>query len=175
MAFQIEQYLFENSFGLIRRKYKLGLKFANSMGILPHEVKHYSIQLEVNPNVTRVLLLCLVIMSLSVQLVGRQAFAMTTTAHHTDKAVHTESDLHDLMHFLAEPHTHNDQSEDGFSLDDSAEGRLHVFADLNFSLQLLLPMEQSLVALPRTETALFYIPQLWNSLPPDGLRRPPRF
>ena len=114
-------------------------------------------------------------MSLSVQLVGRQSFAMTTTPHHTDEVVHTEPDLHDLMHLLAEPHTHNDQSEDGFSLDDSAEGRLHVFADLSFSLQLLLSMEQPLVSLPRSETAMFYIPQFWNSLPPNGLRRPPRF
>ncbi len=120
------------------------------------------------------MLLCLVIVSLSVQLIGRQAFAMTTT-NHTEEVAQTEPDLHDLMHLLAEPHTHDDPSEDGFSLDDSAEGRLHVFADLNFSLQLLLPMDQWLVSLPRSETAVFYTLQLWNNLPPDGLRRPPRF
>lgn len=97
------------------------------------------------------------------------------TTNHTEEVAHTEADLHDLMHLLAEPHTHNDQSEDGFSLDDSAEGRLHVFADMSFSLQLLLPMEQQFVALPRSETAVSYRPQRWNSLPPDGLRRPPRF
>jgi len=114
-------------------------------------------------------------MSLSVQLIGRQAFTMTTTPNHTEQVVQTEPNLHDLMHLLAEPHTHNDQSLDGFSLDDSAEGRLHVFADLSFSLQLLLPMEQWLFALSSSETAMFYIQQLWNSLPPDGLRRPPRF
>lgn len=115
------------------------------------------------------------IISLSAQLVGRQAFAMTTTPHHAENTVQAEPDLHDLMHLLAEPHTHDDQSEFGFSLDDSAEGRLHVFADLSFSLQLLLPMEQPLVSLPRSETAVFYTPELWSSLPPDGLRRPPRF
>ena len=120
-------------------------------------------------------MLCLVNISLSVQLVGRPAFAMTTTTHHSEEVAQVEPDLHDLMHLLAEPHTHDDKSEYGFSLDDSAEGRLHVFADLSFSLQLLLPLEQPLVSSPRSETAVFYTPQLWNSLPPDGLRRPPRF
>lgn len=99
---------------------------------------------------------------------------MNTTSH-TEEVAHTEADLHDLMHLLAEPHTHNDQSDDSFLLDDSAEGRLHVFADLNFSLQLLLPMEPLLSSQHRSETIVFDTVQLWNNLPPDGLRRPPRF
>jgi hypothetical protein len=120
-------------------------------------------------------LLCLVIISLSAQLIGRPAFAMTATTHHSEEVAQVEPDLHDLMHLVAEPHTHDDKSEYGFSLDDSAEGRLHVFADLSFSLQLLLPLEQQLVSSSRSETAVFYTSPLWSSLPPDGLQRPPRF
>lgn len=152
---------------------KLGLKRTDGKGILQKNLVNLFSWKSILA-VSKMWVLCLIIVSLSAQLIGRFALTMNTTPHHTEHNVQIEASLHDLMHLLAEPHSHDESSEDGFSLDNSAESRLHVLADFNFPLQ-LLPVEQWLVAVSRSENLLFFVLKHWNSLPPDGLRRPPRF
>lgn len=121
-------------------------------------------------------LVCLLLLSLFVQLSGRHWLLHSDNAGITVEHQHQTSvtlSWYDLLHFLGKAHLHHADAQQ-ISLENSAEARWHVFADLCHSAQLLWQTVPEVALDLRPDLVLITFSGWWPRSPQNLLWRPPR-
>ena len=122
-------------------------------------------------------ILIILLLCLTAQFVGRLiSLSGHDSTHHQVSAVVAAElvPLHELMHFVAQPHSHDENAQRPLMPDNSPESRLHVADDVTCcAYDLWATVLWFDVNPPRLISLYWAVPSAFSYYP-DSLQRPPR-